>query len=215
MIADWSAASLDEAFEQVHGSAPDQACIRAWIVTRAASYLNPTAPFNWLVALREAVRVERARLEGTMHPPGIPEVGPVDERASWPNVTMILGAAQADAGQVTAVTHPETSTFQTVAARLAAARHLVASLERQQRNELVAAIAATVGAGVVFSSADLWQHRLVSPELMSALINAGITTVRKLGKKLRQLSTQKSLPGQLFSLTRVGDEHGRALWVVE
>ena len=91
-----------------------------------------------------------------------------------------------------------------IAARLAWHRREIAALEQEQRDELVLAIAAVVGAGVVFSAAELFAHRVVSPALSSALLEADIRNPRQLGKRLRQL------PG----LARVGVEHNRALWMV-
>jgi hypothetical protein len=90
-----------------------------------------------------------------------------------------------------------------VAARIAWHLAEARRLEQQQRQELVTLIATTIGDQVVFSAKELFEHRVVSPALAAALEDAGITSVRKLGKKLRQLG-----------LLRVGVEHNRALWVV-
>lgn len=76
-------------------------------------------------------------------------------------------------------------------------------LRARQRGELVAVISVLIGPGIAFSARELFDHRLVSPELGAALEAAGLTSVRQLGKKLRQLG-----------LSRIGVEHNAALWMI-
>ena len=121
----------------------------------------------------------------------------------------------ADSGIDTAVSKVETGSPLPLAARLREARATVAHLEQQQRDELVATIAASVPAGYVFSARELFDHRLVSPELRQAFEDGGIHSVRQLGKRLRQLSANKTPEFYLnVKLERVGDDHGGALWMI-
>ncbi len=53
--------------------------------------------------------------------------------------------------------------------------------------QLVAVISLLIGPGVAFSTDELWGHRVVCPELVSALTAAGILSRRSLGKQLHQL----------------------------
>lgn len=62
-----------------------------------------------------------------------------------------------------------------------------------------------IGPGVVFSSAELWDHRHASPELATAFADAGIRATRQLGKRLH------SLRGA--GIERVGTDHDGALWM--
>lgn len=95
-------------------------------------------------------------------------------------------------------------TGQSTADRIRALRLELAALEQQQRADLVRTIATVIDPGVVFSAAELFEHRVVSPALAAAFEDVDIRSPRQLGKRLRQV------PG----LARVGMEHNRALWVV-
>jgi hypothetical protein len=98
----------------------------------------------------------------------------------------------------------ETRNVLPLADRITALRLELARLEDEQRDELIGCIVAVVGAGVAFSAAELFAHRVVSPELYSQLYTADIRSVRQLGKKLRALG-----------LTRVGEDRDGVLWTVE
>lgn len=80
----------------------------------------------------------------------------------------------------------------------------LAMLRGRQRDELVVAIVTVVGPGVVFSARELWDHRRASPALAAAFADAGIRSVKQLGKRLRALG-----------LTRVGADNTGALWTIE
>ena len=88
-----------------------------------------------------------------------------------------------------------------LAARIAQLETALLELRQQQRTELVVAIAAVIGSGVVFSARELWEHRVVSPALACAFDELGIHSPRQLGKKLRALG-----------LERIGADHDGALW---
>ena len=75
----------------------------------------------------------------------------------------------------------------TTAQRIAALEADLAELRQLQRLELVAAISVLIGPGIVFSAVELWERQVLSPDLNSALFNAGIRSPRQLGKRLRQL----------------------------
>lgn len=98
--------------------------------------------------------------------------------------------------------------FASLREEAAALEQRLAAIRQQQRQELVAAISLLIGPGVVFSARELFAHRVVSPELAAALDDAGITSVRKLGKRLRQLC------GACSALERIGLDHNAALWMV-
>jgi hypothetical protein len=90
----------------------------------------------------------------------------------------------------------------TLAERIHELRRELLLLEQEQRAALRARIAATIPPGVAFSARELFDHRVINPAWSHALTEAGITSARQLGKRLRQLG-----------LTRVGvDEHG-AIWL--
>jgi len=91
-----------------------------------------------------------------------------------------------------------------IAARIAFHEAALAALKQEQRAAIVAAIAITIGPGVTFSARELFQHRVVSPELAAAFSDAGIHNARVLGKRLRQLCGH--------GLDRVGADHDGAIW---
>lgn len=91
-----------------------------------------------------------------------------------------------------------------LAGRIAALEHELEALRRLEA--LAGTIATIIGPGVLFSARELFEYRLVSPELEAALEAAGIHNARQLGKRLRQACGA--------GLARVGaDEHG-AIWMV-
>src|SRR5262245_29383094 len=69
--------------------------------------------------------------------------------------------------------------------RIAWHRSELLRLEREQRQQLVATIAAVVGSRA-FTNRELWDHRLVSPALAALFDDAGLTNARQLGKRLKQ-----------------------------
>ncbi len=98
------------------------------------------------------------------------------------------------------------------AARIVEVKRELAALEQRQRDELITTIAIVVGSGVCFSARELYRHGYVSAELQTAFDEAGITSARQLGKRLRQLSIDKSRFNNT-GLERVGADHDGALWV--
>ena len=94
-----------------------------------------------------------------------------------------------------------------LAERIRTLRLELAALEEQQRQELFSVLTTVIPAGTVFSARDLFDHRVISPALALVLDDAGITSARKLGKRLQQI-TEKEPSG--ISLVRIGLEHGRA-----
>ena len=82
----------------------------------------------------------------------------------------------------------------------------LAALRLLQREQLVARITLVVGENIVFSAADLWDHQVVSPELQTAFLEAGLTSRRKLGKKLHQLTA--------CGLVRWGEDRNGVVWMV-
>lgn len=151
----------------------------------------------------------------------MPRVGSVGERASWGIVAGNSEPLTVAPGKPSLTSEgfenqarvPDSS----VAEQLAYHRGQVAALEQQQRDDLTRAIVAQVGAGVVFSSADLWAYRLVNPALRQALEDLGIRSARQLGKRLRQLSRVSdncSCHVSMTTLERIGVDHNAALWMV-
>jgi hypothetical protein len=76
----------------------------------------------------------------------------------------------------------------------------------RQLETLAGTIALIIGPGVAFSARELFDARLLSPELAAALEDAGISSPRQLGIRLRRCCGS--------GLERLGvDEHG-AIWQV-
>lgn len=71
------------------------------------------------------------------------------------------------------------------AARIAALRAELLDLEQQQRDELLQRIVTAFPLGECFNAAQIWGQ----PELRAACKDAGIATVKQLGKWLRQCGT--------------------------
>jgi hypothetical protein len=92
----------------------------------------------------------------------------------------------------------------TIAARIAAHQAAIEQLCALER--LVLTIGLTIGRGIAFSAAELFDHRIVSPGLAAAFTAAGVRSPKTLGKKLRQCCGG--------GIERVGVEHGAALWLV-
>ena len=99
----------------------------------------------------------------------------------------------------------DTPSASSIAARIAHLETELHALRTQQRAEFIATIAIVVGPGVVFTARELFQHRVVSPALAAAFIDAGIYNARVLGKRLRGFCGH--------GLERVGADHDGAIWM--
>jgi hypothetical protein len=100
---------------------------------------------------------------------------------------------------------PRTPAVPSLAARIQALERELANLRQWER--LVQTIAGIIGPGIGFSAGELFEFRLVVPELAAAFAADGIENARVLGVRLRQLCGS--------GLMRVGiDKHG-VLWMVE
>jgi len=88
-----------------------------------------------------------------------------------------------------------------LADRIARLRAELAALEQQQRDELRAVIVITIGSKHCFNAKELFDYRVISPALAAAFVEHGITSVRKLGKRLRALG-----------LKYIGADHDGAIW---
>lgn len=91
-------------------------------------------------------------------------------------------------------------------ARIVTLRRELAAAEQQEREALVNTIRSVVPPGVLFSSAELFEHATVSLALVAAFDAMNITSARQLGKKLRTLRG--------CGLTRVGVDERGVIWMV-
>jgi hypothetical protein len=101
-------------------------------------------------------------------------------------------------------TSSEPVAVQTISSRIRQLEDELRALRAQQRDDLVAAIAAVVGPGVAFGARELFAYSVLSPDLAAAFEDANIRNARVLGKRLRQMSGS--------GLERVGADHDGAIW---
>src|SRR5262245_29195505 len=85
-------------------------------------------------------------------------------------------------------------------------RELLA-LRHEQDVGFVRAITSIIGTAVAFSARELFEHRMVSPALQAVFDDAGVSSVKQLGKRLRRLRGQGIAP--------LGRDNGGSIWVVQ
>lgn len=87
----------------------------------------------------------------------------------------------------------------------------ILALQDRQRARLVLAMVDAIG-GRHFNARELWQYASVNPALRSAFDQAGITSPRRLGKRLRLLAgrSYSGLQVQCAKRENVGE-----LWTVQ
>lgn len=71
----------------------------------------------------------------------------------------------------------------------------------QQRDELLSTIVGLIGPEIEFNTSTLWDYRRVDPAFRAALIDAGIASLQKLGRRLSLLPGHR-LDSYRFTRTR-------------
>jgi hypothetical protein len=87
----------------------------------------------------------------------------------------------------------------------------LAALKAQQAEAFLMTIAAVIPPGLVFSARELWRHQTVSADLREAFQAAGLTNVRRLGRRLEQL---QRLSGAV-QIERLGIDCDGVRWMVK
>ncbi len=71
--------------------------------------------------------------------------------------------------------------------QIAHLEHALVILRRHADEALIVAIARAAAARA-FSARELWEHAQIAPTLATAIADAGVSSCRQLGKRLRRLA---------------------------
>lgn len=97
-----------------------------------------------------------------------------------------------------------------LAEQIAALEAALVLLKRRADDGLIVAIARAVG-GRCFTACELVEHAAITPTLAAALADAGVTSGRRLGKRLERLAGY-TVAG--VSIVRLGRERDGLVWTV-